>query len=324
MKKALTIGVYNPSLIHQASPYCGDEVFAKGLEKNDYEVVRFDYRATTEPNDDLFRLAMNEKEKPDIVWIGKAERIHEETIKELRSMFPIATFVKWFADIREEPTLHDMSHNVYMDWCFGTAGGEYLKKHLLRNMKGVASIIAFTDAEFYKKMEVEDKYKSDILWTGRPSVGDNNLRNDVINSLLNKHNAKVFGLNEWLGSPEYLYYINGAKIGIGSNSFNRAKYSSDRLGNYMACGTFYLTQYFEGIEEVFERGKHLNWFCDIDEMNEKIEYYLSHEEERIKIAKEGQKFIVENFDCKPLLENLLNIIETGKSRNKWDDVYVNK
>ncbi len=36
MNKAITVGVYDPRLIYQASPYCGDNVFAKGLGINKY------------------------------------------------------------------------------------------------------------------------------------------------------------------------------------------------------------------------------------------------------------------------------------------------
>lgn len=45
MKKAITVGVYDPRLIYQASPYCGDNVFAKGLEANEYKVTSC-YRST--------------------------------------------------------------------------------------------------------------------------------------------------------------------------------------------------------------------------------------------------------------------------------------
>ncbi len=130
-------------------------------------------------------------------------------------------------------------------------------------------------------------------------------------------------MNDWLGYPEYLYYINGTKIGIGINSFNRTKYSSDRLGNYMACGTFYLPHYFEGIEKVFSRYHDIDWYETIEELGEKIKYYLNNEEKRKEIAKNGQRKILEYFDCKPLVANLLNVIETGKSKYSWDDVYTN-
>ena len=55
-RQALTIGVYNPALINQASPYCGDQVFAKGLEQNGFDVYRLDYRAYPDANIELKRL----------------------------------------------------------------------------------------------------------------------------------------------------------------------------------------------------------------------------------------------------------------------------
>ena len=322
-KKSLNIGVFNPKLIQQASPYCGDNVFAKGLEANGYEVSRFDYRSSLNPNGDLINKAA--EVKPDLFWFGKCEKIDPDTFRILKSRHREAIFVKWAADVRTTPTAHDISHNIHVDWFFGTFGGTYLMSHLMPMMKGVASIITFTDSDYYEKMLVEEQYKSDILWTGRKGFGDNEIRNDVINFLSRISNAKVKigGLNDWVVHPDYVRYINGTKIGVGANSFNRTKYSSDRLGNYVSCGTFYLPHYFEGIEKIFTRGKNIDWFVSIRELQEKLEYYLSNEEEREKIALNGRKFVLEHFDYKPLVENLLNIIETKKSKYSWDDVYTN-
>jgi len=324
MNKSINVGVFNPTLIHQASPYCGDQVFAKGFEQNGYEVTRVDYRAIRNP--DQFLLETAEEVKPDLFWFGKCERINPETIRVLKMRFPNSIFCKWAADVRDEPYSLDLEHMKYMDMFFGTFGGEYLKKFLLPNVKGVCSIFTFTDSDYYKKYGVSKNFEADVLWTGRKGFGDNPLRNEIIDYLLytNIQNVNVIGLNEWIGDPEYLYAINSAKIGIGSNSFNRRKYSSDRIGNYMACGTFFLTQYIEGIEECFQRGIHLDWFETVKEMEEKIKYYLIHDEERKEIAKKGQEFVLSHFDCKPLVENILNVIKTGKSNYPWDDVYLNK
>jgi len=324
MKKSLNIGVFNPRLIYTASPYPGDNVFAKGLEENGYEVVRFDYRLIKEPNQELVRLVTSMKEKPEIVWFGKAERILPSTIEVLRQALPDAVFVKWAADVRNEPATHDLGHLQYIDLFLGTFAGEYLKKHKVTPKLKVMNIMTFTDSSFYKSIKkVSKEWKSEVLWTGRKGFGDNPMRNLIIDHLSNKEsvNVKTFGLNDWLGDPEYLYAINGTKIGVGSNSFNRRKYSSDRLGNYMACGTFYLTQYIDGLEECFERGKELDWFNSIEELDEKIEYYLKNEKERKKIAKKGQKKILKYFDTKPLVENILNVIKTGKSKYSWDEIY---
>ena len=320
--KSINVGVFDPKLIMQASPMCGDNVFAKGLEANGYKVTRFDYRATQSPDSDLIDRANDIR--PDLFWFGKCERIQPSTLYRLRQTFPNATFVKWAADVREMPTSHDLGHNQHIDWFFGTFGGDYLKAHLTPNMKGVCSILTFTDSDFYKKRKkVPNELQSDLLWTGRRGFGDNPMRNEIIDYLSSRDDSLVVGLTNWFGDPEYLYAINGAKIGVGSNSFNRRKYSSDRLGNYMACGTFYLTQYIEGLEECFERGKHLDWFETIDEMEEKICFYLENDDLREKIARDGQRKILKYFDHKPLVANLLEVIKTEKKNYLWDDVYTN-
>ena len=322
-KKSLNVGVFNPKLIQQASPYCGDNVFAKGLEANGYEVVRYDYREANDPNKELLDTA--EMFQPDLFWFGKCEILNPDTIRNLKSRFPEAIFIKWAADVRTAPTAHDISHNTHVDWFFGTFGGTYLLSHLMPQMKGVASIITFTDSDYYKKLSVEEQYKSDILWTGRKGFGDNAIRNNIINFLdrISNTTVKIAGIKDWLGHPEYLNYINGTKIGVGANSFNRTKYSSDRLGNYVSCGTFYLPHKFEGIEEVFTRGKNLDWFETIEELQKKLEYYLSNEKERERIAVNARKFILKHFDYKQLVENLLYIIENKKSKYEWDDVFTN-
>jgi len=205
-------------------------------------------------------------------------------------------------------------------------------------MTGVGSIFTFTDSTYYLPQEVEEKYQSDVLWTGRKGFGDNQMRNQIIDELsaillkqageaksLSKLNIKIFGHDgkAWLGDPDYVRYINGAKIGIGSNSFNRRLYSSDRLGNYMACGTFYLAQYIEGIEEVFEKGVDMDWFSTLEEMRVLIDFYLENPLVRDQIAQSGRRKILKFFDTKPLTLSLLNIISARKKFHPWEEIYLN-
>lgn len=328
MKKVLCCGVFNPNNIYTASPYPGDNVFAKGFEANSYEVTKFDYRAEVNPNEKLIEIA--KQVEPNIFWFGKAELILPETIKFLRSYFPKAVFCKWAADVRNKPTVHDLGHNEYIDFFFATYGGDYLKAHMSKKMKCACSILAFTDSSYYRQYSVDKAYESNILWTGRRGFGDNKLRNEVIDQLLKYkemtdfYKIQMFGIDEeWIGDPDYVRYINGAKIGVGINSFNRTLYSSDRLGNYMSCGTFYLAHYFVGIEKCFEQGVHLDWFHDLAEFKEKIDYYLKHDEIRERIARAGQLHVLKHFDYYPLVKNILHVIETGKSLYSWDDVFVN-
>lgn len=328
MKKILCCGVFNPALICQASPMCGDNVFAKGFEANNYEVTRFDYRATKTPNEDL--LSASQQKQYDMFYFGKCETILPSTLATLKKQNKNAIFIKFGADVRDNPTAHDLGHNEYIDFFFATYGGDYLKAHFTKNMKVACSILTFTDSDYYSQQQVDDKYKTDVLWTGRKGFGDNAFRNKVIDQLLEYkqlkefYNIRMFGIDEeWIGSPDYVRYINGTKIGVGINSFNRVKYSSDRLGNYMSSGSFYLAHHFKGIEECFDRGIHLDWFHNLYEFKDKIDYYLNNDDIRQNIANRGQQRVLKYFDYAPLVKNILHVIEHSKSTYSWDDIFTN-
>jgi len=70
-----------------------------------------------------------------------------------------------------------------------------------------------------------------------------------------------------------------------------------RVFETMACGAMLITDriHNNGLEQLFEDGKHLVTFETEDELVAKIRYYLSHEEEREAIARAGQERVLANF-----------------------------
>ena len=60
-----------------------------------------------------------------------------------------------------------------------------------------------------------------------------------------------------------------------------------RVFDIMAVGGFVLTNYQSEIEELFEIGKEIEVFTNPKEFDEKLEYYLTHENERVKIGING-------------------------------------
>jgi spore maturation protein CgeB len=65
--------------------------------------------------------------------------------------------------------------------------------------------------------------------------------------------------------------------------------ASDRVYKILAAGGFLLTDDWTGREEMFEDEKHLVIYHSIDDLNQKIDYYLANPDLRDKIAKEGNK-----------------------------------
>lgn len=80
----------------------------------------------------------------------------------------------------------------------------------------------------------------------------------------------------------------------------------------LATGSFLLTDWVPYIDELFEDGKHLVLYRDLDEAVDKAKYYLRHEEERQKIAQAGYEHVMANHT----IQHRVNVIldEYMKSR----------
>ena len=65
---------------------------------------------------------------------------------------------------------------------------------------------------------------------------------------------------------------------------------SDRILMAMCCGKFVLANYTKGMEKVFKRGVHLDWYCNNSELKSKINYYLQNDVIRKKVAANGYKY----------------------------------
>jgi spore maturation protein CgeB len=154
---------------------------------------------------------------------------------------------------------------------------------------------------------VEEKWDSDVSFIGKPRRG---IRNELIEAVSKHCNLRLWG-EEWhlfgfksemnrVRAPEYRQICAGSKIMLGLNcgggktleqiqSFSR--YTSNRTRLTMGCGGFVLTNWNDGLEEVFTPGEHLDLYRSIDDCLEKIDYYLAHPEERERIAKQGCELV---------------------------------
>ena len=60
-----------------------------------------------------------------------------------------------------------------------------------------------------------------------------------------------------------------------------------RVWDVLGCGGFLLTNYQAEIPEYFEIGKDLETYESMEELEQKVQYYLTHEDERVEIAING-------------------------------------
>lgn len=86
-----------------------------------------------------------------------------------------------------------------------------------------------------------------------------------------------------------------------------------RVGEVLMTGSFLLTNWIpilKDMEEVYglKENVHYVTYRTLDEMVEKVQYYLNHERTREKIAKAGYKFAIKNLTYKNRILDVLKVI----------------
>lgn len=103
------------------------------------------------------------------------------------------------------------------------------------------------------------------------------------------------------------------KVVVGDSlclDFKRPYYWSDRACETMGRGGFLIHPYIKGMDEEFTDGENIvfyeynNW----DQLKEKIDYYLTHDEEREKIRKAGFENVKANCTYHNRMEKMLSLI----------------
>ena len=79
-----------------------------------------------------------------------------------------------------------------------------------------------------------------------------------------------------------------------------------RVLDIMACGGFVLSNYQPELAELFVPDSEIVLFDSLEDALEKIDYYLSHEDERMRIANAGLKAVSERFSYKEGINKLMH------------------
>lgn len=83
---------------------------------------------------------------------------------------------------------------------------------------------------------------------------------------------------------------------------------SQRIWDVLACGGFLLTNYQAEIPDYFVVGKDLETYESMEELEEKVQYYLTHEEERIEIAISGYEKTAASHTYEMRLAQMIKIL----------------
>ena len=120
-----------------------------------------------------------------------------------------------------------------------------------------------------------------------------------IKNIHNHGNAKT--------ETEMPFIFRNSRININTTSKSIRTGVSLRVYDVLSCKGFLISNYQQEIAEMFEVGKCLETYSTLDELDEKIEYFLSHEKERRDISEAGYEFLEKNYTMKKQLTRMLEM-----------------
>jgi len=260
--------------------------------------------------------------KPDIIVVNFPKYADRYTVQMMREAAGNAVFVGLDVDLWPELHRSRVETAAELDMVFTTYGVNGQKA---LGEAGVRCIFMpnMCDPDIEYRYEVSDRWKSDILFTGKlkhihyPTEA---LREQLISRVAQMDNSAVYGCcgGSFIGGIQYLYAISGARIGLSINAVNDIRlYHSDRFSQYLSCGTFVLAKRVPDSELLFADGVHLKYFDSVEEFFDLAKWYLRHEDERLKIANAGMERMHREFNCVKIAEYTLEAIETGTYSAPW-------
>ena len=142
-------------------------------------------------------------------------------------------------------------------------------------------------------------------------------REGLLRSLGNRFNLDLYSKGKpdpikanYLGTADYIKEMPEifatSKININISLRSILTGIPLRVVDILGSGGFCLTNYQAELSEYFENGRELVWFDSSDDLIEKTEYFLVHDDEREHIAANGLEAAEKLFSYDVLLPKILS------------------
>ena len=117
----------------------------------------------------------------------------------------------------------------------------------------------------------------------------------------------------WTQMPKVFY---GSKINLNFTIPNIKSGIPLRVWDVLGAGGFLITNYQPELEMYFEPDEDLVVFESRQELDEKVSYYLEHEEQRCKIAANGYEKVKLNHNYQNRINKMLQLLQADTSYTK--------
>lgn len=265
-------------------------------------------------------LAQIKKEKPDVLYMQDLSILNQQTLKLAKK------YTKLLVGQIASP-LPDYKNMQIFDLIL-TACPHFVQRFRDHGIKSEYFKIGFETRIFKMLGKLPKKYG--VVFVGgispshRKSIG-------ILNYVAGKVKLKIWGYGKELLLPtSKLYSIHTGKAVWGLDMYkllaqskiviNRhidisENYASNmRMYEATGMGSFLLTDKKDNLNDLFVVGREVVEYENKYDLVKKIRYYLSHNKEREKIARAGQKRTFKDHSYRTRMEELVKIL--GKYVNK--------
>jgi spore maturation protein CgeB len=270
--------------------------------------------------------------KPDLVLGVAQSPFTTETLTEFKQMkLPVAFwFVEDFRLFKYWKTFAPL-----YDYFFVIQKGEFTQ---LLNQSGVKHhhyLPLAADPQIHRPLDLTadelKEFASDLSFVG---AGYYN-RHQFFLQLLNE-DFKIWG-TEWnknsplgrvlqrngqrISTSDCVKIFNATKINLNlhSSSYHTGvnpagDFLNPRTYEIAACGAFQLVDYRSDLPDMFEIDLEIVAFSDINQLRNKMKYYLTHPEERSAIAEAGRNRVLKQHTYQHRMQELLTIVAENEPR----------
>jgi|WetSurSiteA1Bulk_404760.scaffolds.fasta_scaffold02221_5 hypothetical protein len=158
------------------------------------------------------------------------------------------------------------------------------------------------DIDIYRNMGVRKKYDVMATFSDTSPVYQNRRRVKGVLSGL-----PISLVTKKLLHQKYVSVINASRIFVTSNNVFGSP--SMKYTEVLACGTFMLADRPADFKVLgFKDGEHLVLYNNMNDLVDKVKYYLAHPKERVKIERQGMNFVRENHNNTVRMNYQIDII----------------
>jgi len=193
--------------------------------------------------------------------------------------------------------------------------------------KWVGTLYTFGfDPDLFTAPEKDPDY--DVFFGGGDSVRPRRVngrfkysrfRHDLVMEIAKHRKILIRGGGTWkhhgvpfkpgvMDSLPYFREIQRAKIVLGTYHDNLERRYSKRTVYGGASGRLFMTRYIPKMEEDFKNHENIVWFRSVDEGLELIDHYMSHDDEREKVAARTRAHFVANHDWAARLRDFERVV----------------